>query len=385
MTTGRFKIFHLVEATQVGVRQHVVTLLSLLNPDRYELTLGYSARRADALFWEALPKLRARGVKTVEIDMVREINPLRDFRALRKLLSEFHRNRYDIVQTHSAKAGFLGRLAARRAGVPVVIHRPAAWSFLSARSTLHRIFFVQLERIAARWCDRIVCVSRHERDLGVQYRIAPAEKFTVIPNGIDATTVTGNRRQARDTLNLPQNACVAGTITRFAFQKDPLGLLEALEPLLEKNPELFLVFIGDGPLRPAAERRAAARKFSHRVRFTGFRTDATALLYAFDVFLLPSRYEGLSYALLEAMAAELPIVTTRGGNEEAVRHGIEGLVVPHGARAELTGAVRQMIEQPQLRRQLGQNARIRVQEFNLPRQVAQTEALYDNVVREKRV
>ncbi len=379
----RTKIFHLVEATQVGVRQHVVTLLSRLNPDRYELTLGYSPRRADALFWEALPKLKARGVKTVELDMVREINPLRDFLALRKLLSEFHRNRYDIVQTHSAKAGFLGRLAARRAGVPVVIHRPAAWSFLATRSPVLRHTYVQLERHAARWTDAIICVSRQERELGLKNRIAPVEKFTVIPNGIDVAGVTGDRARARRALGLPPDAIVLGTITRLTYQKDPLGLIAALAPLLRQQSNLTLVFVGSGPLERTAKSAAAHAGIARQVIFLGFRPDATQLLFGFDVFLLPSRYEGLSYAMLEAMAAGLPIITTAGGNQDAVTDGANGFIVPVGNHAGLRTVAARLANDATLRRQMGDRARQRVNDFTVERQVEQTAALYDRLLKAK--
>ena len=240
-----------------------------------------------------------------------------------------------------------------------------------------------LERWAAQSSDAIICVSDHERQLGLSYRIAPPEKLTLIPNGADLSAVHGDRTTARTLLGLPSDALVFGSVTRFAHQKDPLGLIAALIPIAARFPHFHLVMVGEGPLLAAAGELVARHRAEGQIHLTGFRTDATALLFGFDAFLLSSRYEGLAYGVLEAMAAGLPIITTAGGNEQAVQQGVNGLVVPVDDQTALQTAVTTLLQDHHRRRSFGQQSRVRVQQFTVGGMVEKTEALYRRLVEKK--
>ncbi len=385
MPPGRpIRILHIVEATLTGVGQHVVDLLRCTDRTRFPAGLCYSLQRSDQRFRDAIAELQRAGIPFYEIPMYRWQNPSGNWRAVQRISRIIREQRYDLVHAHSAIGGMIGRLAAHRSQTPAV-YTPNGWPFLSTGDRVLAGAYRMLEQLASRWCDGIICVSRHERELGIKHRIAPAEKFTIIPNGIDLTRIRGDRTAARQTLGLPLDAVVLGTLTRFAFQKDPIGIIRALAPVLKHNERSVLVMVGEGPLLAAAKAAARQQGIDRRVRFTGFRPDAAALLFAFDIFLLPSRYEGLSYAMLEAMAAGLPIVTTAGGGEEAVTHNDNGLIVPVGDQNALRAAAERLLFDAELRRRMGERSRTRVREFSLDQQLQRTQAVYDTIVRQHQV
>lgn len=293
------------------------------------------------------------------------------------------RKRVTVVHVHSGIGGMVGRAAARLVGAKIVVYTPNAWPFLATGDRRLAAVYRWLERRAARWTDALVCVSREEERLGRLHRIAPPEKFTYIPNGIALPINSLPRAEARAALRLPPQSFVIGSITRFTYQKDPLGTLEALAPLLRERPSTCLCLIGDGPLLSAVVARAAALGVRAQVRCPKFFADASAMLSAFDVFLLSSRYEGLAYGVLEAMAAGLPVVTTAAGNADAVQTGVNGAVVPFGDRSALRAAIAPLLDDVPLRRQYGEQSRRLVARFGVDRMVHDTEALYLRLAKQK--
>ena len=375
-------VLHIVEATLTGTRRHVTDLVLHATPAVLP-ALAFSNTRVDREFTNSLAAFKARGIALVEVPMYRVFKPLQNFRAGLRLRAHISRTRPQIVHTHGAIAGIIGRWAAARARVPVIVHTPNAWPFLATGEWLLRSLYRGLERWAAQSSDAIICVSDHERQLGLSYRIAPPEKLTLIPNGADLSAVHGDRTTARTLLGLPSDALVFGSVTRFAHQKDPLGLIAALIPIAARFPHFHLVMVGEGPLLAAAGELVARHRAEGQIHLTGFRTDATALLFGFDAFLLSSRYEGLAYGVLEAMAAGLPIITTAGGNEQAVQQGVNGLVVPVDDRTALQTAVTTLLQDHHRRRSFGQQSRVRVQQFTVGGMVEKTEALYRRLVEKK--
>jgi lipopolysaccharide/colanic/teichoic acid biosynthesis glycosyltransferase/glycosyltransferase involved in cell wall biosynthesis len=306
--------------------------------------------------------LAGSGVGVVPLPVIwRNIRPVRDLLGLWKLYRFLKRHRYELVHTHTSKGGFVGRLAARLAGVPAIVHTVHGFAFHEETHPMALRFYTRLERMAARWCDRIITVSETHRRWGLALKIADEKKMVAIPNGIPPERVAATR--SRDDIRQESGAgpreFVILSTGRLAAGKGLEDLIDAAATMRRDSTRPFCVWLaGDGPLRSALERRVAALGLSGVVRFLGFRRDVGNLLEASDVVALPSLREGLSIALLEAMAAGKPIAaTTIGSNLEVTNVGEAAqLVCPRDA-AGLARAIVEIMDDPQMAEQLGSAAK----------------------------
>ena len=302
---------------------------------------GYHASvlTTDPIFQE---NLRTAGIGVVDLGCIwRPIRPGRDIMGLARLARYLRRERYDIVHTHTSKAGFVGRLAARWARVPVIVHTVHGFAFHEASSPFALRAFASLERAAAHCCDMLVTVSQYHCDWAERLRIGTSEKRVAICNGIDPARVRPNRAKTdvRHELGVSESQCMLLTLGRLARQKGLDILLDAISRLPADFP-VCAVIAGDGPERKSLIDTATKLAVEARVRFLGFRTDLGDLLNAADIVVLPSLWEGLSISLLEAMAAGKPIITTDiGSNMEVTRNGEVARIVRAGDVSELAAAM----------------------------------------------
>ncbi|MCK4303404.1 MAG: glycosyltransferase family 4 protein [Candidatus Eisenbacteria sp.] len=317
-------------------------------------------------------------------DLVREVSPLRDLHALQELRRRFTREPFDIVHTHSSKAGILGRLAASYARIPVRIHSVHGWSMTPASRAPARFIYTHLERIVARRTHTLVAVSEAVRDAGLAAGIGRREQYEVIHGGILPPTSSDAdaRVNARRKLGVAQDCVVIGTVGRLDDAKDPLGALHGAIPLLRAQPNLRLVFIGDGQLRSRLEYAIECSGCGGQVVMAGLHSDASALLAAFDLFFLSSRWEGFPLVVIEAMAARLPVVAYNvAGIREAVEDGRTGFLTQPGQESQWRKHIRQLVEDPQLRQRMGQAGRSRaLSRFGMDRMLAETGRLYQRLL-----
>lgn len=321
---------------------------------------GYdvSVLTTDPVFRE---KLHGQGTPTVEIDVIRRpIRPVWDFLGMVRLWRYLRKERYDIVHTHTSKAGFVGRLAARLAGVRIVVHTVHGFAFHEQSGTAAKKVYIVLERLAGHACNLLVTVSEYHRAAAQQLGIGRPGRLIAIPNGIDPNRVapTNTRDEVRAELGLRPDEIALMTIGRLADQKGIEFALEALslmEPDLRQNIRLILA--GVGPLADYLAGKAVELGVDSVVDFLGFRDDVGNLLAAGDIVLLPSLWEGLSITLLEAMAAEKPIVaTTIPTNVEATRDGSCAVLVPAKDSVALARAISMVAADQQIREDLGRRA-----------------------------
>jgi len=271
-------------------------------------------------------------------------------------------------------------IGARLARVPVVIHgehgREA--SDPEGRNAFRR----RVRRLLSPLVTEFVTVSRDlARWLTSDVGILPA-KITQIYNGVDTDRFSpGNRHEARESLGLPRGPIVMGTVGRLDPVKDHRGLIEAFHGLAGRQDTQLLI-VGDGPCRPELERLTGELGLRGRVRLLGERDDINVILRALDVFILPSLGEGISNAILEAMATGLPVVATRvGGNSELVDDGVSGFLVPSRSTGSLAAALQRYVDDPALIRRHGDGGRIRtLKQFSLSRMFAAYDALYSRVL-----
>ena len=374
------RVLHVITRMMVGGAQEN-TLLScaLIDPAHYPSTLltGPETGLEGSLHEEAA----ARGVHViVEPNLVRRISPWHDLVATLRLRRAMRSGGYDIVHTHSSKAGILGRIAARLAGVPVIVHTAHGWGFNDQQPWYLYWLYVVLERMCAPFTGAIVVVGAPDRDKGLSLGIGRPEQYRLIRSGIEVQAfrdVRTSRDDARRRLGLPRDAFVIGSVGRLEGQKAPLDLLAAFVPVAAERPETHLVYVGEGFWRGELEAAIARAGLEGRVHLTGLRRDVPELLRAFDVFALASRWEGLPRVFPQAMEAGLPIVATRvDGAPDAVTPGENGWLVEVGDTAAMARYLRALACDPALARRMGGAGRARVDEFAVERMVEALTELY---------
>ena len=293
------------------------------------------------------------GVEVITVpSLTTPVSPAADLRALRALTVLLRRRRFDVVHTHTAKAGAAGRVAARRAGAARIVHTYHGFPFHEFQSPARRAAYVAAERALGRITDVALCVGTAVAAEAVRRRlVAPARIRTMgvaVPAGPPRCDATRDR--ARRALGVAPDAVVVGAVGRLTYQKAPADFLAALRLLASgpgpARPGLTGVWVGGGDLAGEMA-RLASRPGMPPVVLAGDRADVPDLLPAFDVFALPSLYEGLPTAIVEAMRCGIPVVATAvNAVSDVVVPGETGLLVPPRRPALLAGAVRHLLDHP---------------------------------------
>jgi glycosyltransferase involved in cell wall biosynthesis len=315
--------------------------------------------------------------------LVHPVDPVRDAAAVARLAALLVD--VDLVHTHSSKAGIIGRAAARAAGVRGIVHTVHGWSFNDVQSAATRRVYIELERAAARSTDRIVCVSESDRMKGLALGIGSADQYRILRSGIDPSLYlarAGARERMRASLGAAPGDVLVGTVANFKPQKGPLDLIEAARRAHAERRRLKFFVAGDGELRSEVIGAVAAAGLGDAVSLLGWRHDVPELLAAADVFVLTSLFEGLPRAVLQAMAAALPVVVTdTGGTSEVVVDGATGYLVPPGDPQAAAAALVRLADDPEMRRRFGAAGQARLgAEFDIRRMVVDLEALYDEIL-----
>jgi glycosyltransferase involved in cell wall biosynthesis len=332
---------------------------------RYLLSKG---RGVDILatdaYWVSILKT-VPGLRVIEdIYIPRDIALLKDMQAFIKLLRLIRQEDYDVVHTYTATPGFLGRLAARMVGTPVILHHQAGWTVTEFSPLKERIFYTPLEYLASLVSSKAICVSHAVEEQARWLHIAPSRKLIVICNGIEPepfinATQDNNRTILRHRWGFSDDLILIGSTGRLSPQKDNGSLVEAMVHLRTLLPDaLFLLLVaGDGPEREKLEKMVENFKLGGQVQLLGFVKDIPAFLAMLDVFVSPSLWEGMSISILEAMAAARPIVATSIlPNAELIEHDRTGLLVDPRAPKQIAQAIARFILEPQLAKECGEAA-----------------------------
>jgi glycosyltransferase involved in cell wall biosynthesis len=353
-----------------GAEKQMVMLAKGLPRDRFQVEVATLTRMGA---FEA--ELVAAGIPVTAIGKRFKFDPL----ALARLARFLKVRRFDVVQTWIFAANTYGRVAARLAGVPVVVVAEMAVDMWKGRS--ERYF----DRKLAPWCDRLVgnshAVVDFYRGLGV-----PDDRLTMIYSGTEGEEPPVIDRHAiRAEFGFEPEAPLVLFAGRLAEQKRVDDLLKAIDLLQHVQPEMRTLIVGEGPLRDRLLETANAFDLDGRVRFLGHRNDVPRLMAAADVIVLPSAYEGLPNVVLEAMMFRKPVVATAApGTTEVVVDHETGVLVPVGNAMVLARAIRDLVRDPALAVRLGEAGRARVEtHFRADTMVAQFADLYEGLARSK--
>jgi glycosyltransferase involved in cell wall biosynthesis len=291
----------------------------------------------------------------------REISWRDDWSAFWKLYRLIRQEKPDIVHTHMAKAGTLGRLAAKLAGASTIVHTFHGHVFHSYFGIVKTKVFIIIERLLALLTTQIVAVSPSQKEELLRYKIAPCKKVTCIPLGLELDLflkAEKEKGQLRTELNLEQNHKLVGIIARLVPVKGHSFLLAAAPMVISIFPRVKFLVVGDGPLRKELEDLADQLGLQRNVIFLGFRKDLSKIYADLDVVVLTSLNEGLPVAIIEGMTAAKPVVAFDvGGVKDLVQDNITGILVPFGEVHKLADSIIHLLKDPQECERLGQNAR----------------------------
>ena len=377
---------------------HLITRLSLGGPSLNTIDSVLAQARAG---WRTIlatgsvgteisvvDQARSRGCNTVLLPrLTREVSPAKDLVVLWEIFRLIKREQVMLVHTHTSKAGFLGRLAAWLARVPMILHTPHGHVFYGYYGPRLTAFFVRLERLAARLTDRIVVLTERGRDEHLARGIGRPEQFVVIPSGVDLQAVRRSAppyETARGRLGVNPETCLVVGLGRLVPVKGFQVLVKALPLIVSAVPSARLLLVGEGPLREDLLVEAQALGVGDCLKLAGAQSDPAPFLAAADLVVVPSLNEGMGRVLVEAMALGCPVVATRvGGIPAVVADGESGLLVPPDDPPALARAVGELLKDPGLRQRMGEAGRRQAEQFSLAVMESRLLHLYRELCAEK--
>lgn len=363
------------------MQTHLLKLASGLDSQKYDITV---IAPESSLLQSKLSEL---SIPLITLDIDDRLRPLKDWltaRRLRRLLREL---RPDILHIHGNKSALVGRLAARRLHTPVVLVTVHNFLIYQEASAIMRLPAVWMERWLARYTDRLITVSASLRRSLIDIEgIAPG-KIVTIPNGIDVLEWKDNVDpvNARHKMGFSTDDFLIASAGRLVPMKGYIVLLRAAALITKERPEIKIAIAGEGPLKDELLAEAEKLGLKGNVFFLGFLPDTKELLAAADLFVLPSLKEPFGIAILEAMAAGVPVVATNAGGVPEIIKGETGVVVPPGDVEELAQAILGLVDDEPRRQRLTVNAaRLVDDEFSVAEMVRRTDNLYQDLLADKR-
>lgn len=335
------------------------------------------------------------GFRHIPVDMTRNIfTPFQDLKSLWKLYRVIRREQFTIVHTHTPKASFLGQIAAKLAGIPIIVRTVHGFYFHENTRPVSKRIFITLEKIAASCSDVILSQNREDIETAIQKNIAPPEKIKYLGNGIDIHRFDPGRFSSAEITNkriengLREGAPVVGFVGRLVAEKGLLELFSAARIIKRKVPNVHFVFIGavdfekNDAIRPEKAQEFGLIDFCH---FIGWRNDMPDLYAMMDVFTLPSHREGFPRSPMEASAMKIPcVVTDIRGCREVVEHGRNGFLVPLGDVQALADSIINILTNEEVSYQMGESGRrIALNRFDEQLVFNKVKAEYTRLLEEK--
>lgn len=377
------KVFHVITKLELGGAQKV-TLMTLerLPRDRYQLGLVTGPEGLLVDWANRIPALE----RVWNSALVREVDPVKDACAFLKLWQLFRKERPQIVHTHSAKAGIIGRWAAKLAGVPLIFHTAHGFGFNDFQRPAVRNLYVWLERLTSKVTTKLFVVSYANAEKAEKCGMVGRGDWVMARDAIalEEFLRDGPRGQKLDEWGVPKNKLIVGMVACFKPQKSPEDFVEVAARVLADNKEVHFVMAGDGELRPSVEERIRRHGIGDHITLLGWQKeqDMPAVYRSLDIVVLTSLWEGLPCVFSEAMASELPIVATNvDGAREAIVDGETGYLHETHDIEGMAQSVLRLISNPALRHAMGRRGKSRVTEFDIGTSVNTVECTYREFLR----
>lgn len=384
----KIKVIHPITRLIVGgAQQNTIDTCARLDKNRFDskIITGPQTGPEGSLLREA----REKGVSvTVLPELVRQPSPVNDVAAFRKMCRIFTSETPLIVHTHSSKAGIIGRLAAKTAKVPVILHTVHGWGYHDHQQFFMKRFFYLLERFCEKFTDKLIVVSGLNSEKGLRDGIGSEDKYMTIHSAFDLNpfmNVDYDTAHLKKALGINPEQPVVGTVGRLSPQKNPFDFVKTARLVKKAVPEAQFLFIGDGPLRRETEKLIAELNLADDVFLPGIRSDVPALLKCLDMFILTSLWEGLPRVIPQAMAAGIPVAANAvDGVAEVIDDGINGFLIPPGNIELMAQRVAAVLKNPALGRKLSQKGiETAVKRFSVDDMISAIEKLYEETVNQK--
>ncbi|MDI6751947.1 MAG: glycosyltransferase family 4 protein [bacterium] len=378
------KVVHIIARLNVGGPAIYTTILSSgLNKEKFSTALIYGAEGESE--GSMAQEAEKRGIDLIFLpELGRELHPLRDMITFLKLFWIIRKIKPDIVHTHTAKAGAIGRLVGWLAGVPVIIHTFHGHVLHSYFSPAKTKLFILIERLLARITDRIIVLTSSQKREILEFGIGKENKFSVIPLGLELDKfydIEGKRGILRKELGLSSKTPLIGIVARLVPIKDHKTFFLSAQLLLKKIPETKFIIVGDGPERGDLERLAEELKIKDSLFLPGFREDLDLIYADLSLLVLSSLNEGLPTAIIEAQASGKPVVSTNvGGVSELIKDGETGYLVPAKDPEMLARAMEKILKNQDIAKKMGEASKENSKKYRAERLIKDIENLYESLI-----
>ncbi len=376
-------LFIITQSEFGGAQRFLANFTTSLDKNKYEILVAAGPEGDDKN--GVLSFLEKKGISTRHLkSLKRSVNPLLDLLGLFEIRKLIKKEKPDTMFLCSSKAGFLGSLAAKGMNIKV-IYRIGGWTFNDPRCRLSKGMYKQIEKISAKWKQYIIVNSEYERKQAIKLGIKPKQKIVTVYNGVDLNKLDFLLpEQAREKVlgeierKEKDKDCLLGTIANLYPSKGLEYLITSANALIKKNPRIVFVVIGEGEEREKLEKLIEKYDLKNNFFLIGAIPEAYKYLKAFDIFVLSSVKEGLPWTILEAMAAETPIVATKvAGIPEVLEDKSSGLLVESKNPKQLAKAIKRLLDNKELKKKLANQARKRVEEkLGLQKMVDNIEKLF---------
>jgi glycosyltransferase involved in cell wall biosynthesis len=355
-----------------------------LNPDFYDITLitgpsSYPSAKTE----EFMQSFRHKIIIIPELK--REINPISDLAALIRLYFLFRRSHFDVVHTHTAKVGALGRIAAALTGKSIIIHTPHGHNFYGYFGPLLSRIIAIIEKFLAYFTDKIIALTELEKKDLIRFKVADAEKISLIYPGLELDRhleINIEKDRMKQHFNITPHESIVGAIGRLEPVKGLRYFIEAAKEIAGQSANTKFIIVGEGSLRQKLQKQVKEAGLENKFIFTGWREDTPEILSILDILVLPSLNEAVGMILIEAQAVGVPIVASNvGGIPEVIRDGQTGILVPPGDPHSLARAINQLLADKQKRLNMSEAARAWIKDKFKPQDMADAvSSLYQELV-----
>ena len=374
----RKKIIFMAQSYGGGVTEYLYMLLKGLDKNKYCRILLFSEE-----YKEQEERFKKISDKIYYIPMTREVNLKKDIIAIKQTRKIIKDEQPNIVYAHSSKAGAIARIALYFNPKIKILYNAHGWYFNADISNKKKKVFLIIEKLLALRTSKIINISQNEYDTALKNKVAKQNKMCIIENGIDLKKFTGceeNRKITRKKYNIDENDIVIGTVGRISEQKDPLTAIKAFKLLHEKYSNTKFIFVGDGNLKQKITEYARQNNINNDIIITNWVDNVEKYIPAFDIAILPSKWEGFGLVLIEYMACKKPIIASNvGGIPNIIKENENGFLIKPGDYQELFIKIKEIIENENIKEKFIHNNEKVLERYDIKKVIEKHEELFDNL------